>query len=173
MNRLYRSPDDRVFGGVAGGMAQAYDLDPALVRLGWAFLILVSGGLFLLLYIVLVLVVPLRPTQPTLWSTGAPPAQPAPDGQPGAVPPPGPYATDPWSAPPAAGFEPAYYQHRRQRRDGAGALVLGVGLIMVGAFFLLRQYIPALDWDAIWPFIVMGGGALLVVAAINRPEHQS
>ena len=173
MNHLYRSPDDRIVGGVAGGMAETYDFDPALVRVGWAFLILVSGGLFLLLYIVMVMVVPLRPSQPTMWSPTAPAAQVGPDGQPGPVPPPGPYASDPWTAPPAQGFgSPIDYRFRRHRRDGSGALVLGILLIAVGGFFLIRQYVPTLDWDAIWPVVVMGGGALLIVAAFSRPQHQ-
>lgn len=173
MNRLYRSPDDRVFGGVAGGMAEAYDLDPALVRLGWAFLILVSGGLFLLLYIIMVLVVPLRPGQQSLWSASAPMSQPGPGGQPGTVPPPGAPAEGPWSAPPAPSYEPLFYRHRRERRDGAGALVLGVLLIFVGAAFLIREFIPALNWDLVWPLIVIGGGALLIAAAFNRPGHHA
>ncbi|HUG47428.1 MAG TPA: PspC domain-containing protein [Candidatus Limnocylindria bacterium] len=46
--RLYRSPDDRVLAGVAGGMAETYDFDPALVRMGWALLILFTGGVFLI-----------------------------------------------------------------------------------------------------------------------------
>jgi len=46
--RLYRSPDDRILAGVAGEMAETYDFDPALVRVGWALLILVTGGAFFL-----------------------------------------------------------------------------------------------------------------------------
>ena len=73
--RLYRSPDDRVLAGVAGGMAETYDFDPALVRIGWALLILVTGGVFLLLYIVMALVVPLRPAGMMPWSAAdVPPA---------------------------------------------------------------------------------------------------
>ncbi len=84
-HRLYRSPDDRILAGVAGGMAEAYDLDPALVRVGWALLILVSGGIFLVLYIIMAIVVPLRPmNMPLPWNTpGSPPAPgstDAPDG---------------------------------------------------------------------------------------------
>ena len=68
-SRLYRSPDDRVLAGVAGGMAETYGLDPALVRVGWALLILFTGGVFLVLYVIMALVVPLRPTGMPLWAS--------------------------------------------------------------------------------------------------------
>ncbi|HUR05269.1 MAG TPA: PspC domain-containing protein [Nonomuraea sp.] len=58
--RLYRSREDRMLFGVAGGMAEWMDLDPAVVRLVWALLIL-AGGVGLLLYIVAALVIPESP----------------------------------------------------------------------------------------------------------------
>jgi hypothetical protein len=60
---------------------------------------------------------------------------------------------------------------RDQRRGGdlAGPIVFGLILILVGAFFLLRQYVPTIDWGQIWPIGLIGIGALLVVAAIFRP----
>ena len=60
-HRLYRSERERMLGGVAGGLAEYFDLDPALVRVAWAVLIIGSGGLFLLLYIVMWFVVPEAP----------------------------------------------------------------------------------------------------------------
>ena len=59
--RLYRSVHDRVLGGVAGGVADYFDLDPSLVRVAWALLILASVGGLLLLYIVMWIVVPEAP----------------------------------------------------------------------------------------------------------------
>ena len=51
--RLYRSEREHMLGGVAGGLAEYFDLDPSLVRVAWAVLIIASGRLFLLLYIVM------------------------------------------------------------------------------------------------------------------------
>lgn len=167
--RLARSPDDRVLAGVAGGMAETYDLDPALVRVGWALLILVTGGVFLLLYIVMALVVPLRPAG-IAWSAamaGGPGAPTGPDGMtdpsnPGAPPPAGPPSSSPdWS----------YRAHRRN--DSNGALVIGLILIVAGAFFLVRQYIPAFNWSLIWPLIAIAGGLLLILVAFGRGRTNS
>jgi phage shock protein C len=179
-HRLYRSPDDRIIAGVAGGMAEAYDLDPALVRVGWALLMLVTGGVFLLLYIIMIFVVPLRPPEMSLWGpTGAPPPPAGPDGQPDPAAPQGPDAA------PAAGFSaaagqagaaqappPYYYRRHREHRDGTGALVFGVILIALGAYFLVRQFIPAIDFSLFWPVIVILGGILLIVAAFGRPRSR-
>lgn len=51
MKRLYRSRDNRVIGGVCGGLGDYFDVDPVMVRLIWIILIL-FGGIGLMLYLV-------------------------------------------------------------------------------------------------------------------------
>ena len=58
--RLYRSRDDRMLSGVSGGLADYFDVDPALVRLLWVLGTLFSSGLALIAYLVLWIVVPLE-----------------------------------------------------------------------------------------------------------------
>ena len=58
--RLYRCRHDRKIAGVAGGVAEFFDLDPTLVRLGWIASIF-FGGFGLLLYIVMAIIVPNEP----------------------------------------------------------------------------------------------------------------
>ncbi|MFB6199717.1 MAG: PspC domain-containing protein [Candidatus Nanohaloarchaea archaeon] len=55
--RLYRSESDRILGGVCGGIAEVYDLDPSLVRLATVFLVLWAGS-GLLAYILAWLIIP-------------------------------------------------------------------------------------------------------------------
>jgi phage shock protein C len=55
--RLYRSENDRVLGGVAGGLAEYFNLDSTLLRLVFV-LLLVFGGSGLLIYIILWIVMP-------------------------------------------------------------------------------------------------------------------
>ena len=57
--RFYRSREDRVAGGVAGGLAHAFDLDPTLARL--AFVVLAFAGFGVLAYLLLWIVLPERP----------------------------------------------------------------------------------------------------------------
>jgi phage shock protein C len=58
--RLYRCRTDRRLAGVAGGVAEFFDLDPTLVRVLW-FLSIFLGGLGVLLYIGMAIIVPLEP----------------------------------------------------------------------------------------------------------------
>jgi len=55
--RLLRSTDDRVIGGVAGGLGRYFDVDPVIFRIGFAVSIF-FGGLGLLAYVALALFVP-------------------------------------------------------------------------------------------------------------------
>ena len=56
MTRLYRSEDDRILGGVCGGLAEIYDFDPSIVRL--AALLLILSGVTPVLYLAAWLVIP-------------------------------------------------------------------------------------------------------------------
>ena len=58
--RLYRCRENRVIAGVASGVAEFLGLDPTLVRVLW-FLSIFFGGVSLLLYIGLAIIVPLEP----------------------------------------------------------------------------------------------------------------
>jgi phage shock protein PspC (stress-responsive transcriptional regulator) len=52
---LRRSLDDRVIGGVSGGLGEYFDIDPTLVRLAWVAFTLLGGWgvpLYLLAWIV-------------------------------------------------------------------------------------------------------------------------
>ncbi|MBY6293822.1 PspC domain-containing protein [Nanohaloarchaea archaeon H01] len=57
MDRLYRSEDDKVLGGVCGGIAEKYELDPSLVRLA-TLVIVLTAGIGLPLYLAAWLIVP-------------------------------------------------------------------------------------------------------------------
>lgn len=58
--RLYRCRTNRRLAGVAAGVAEFFDLDPTLVRILW-FLSIFVGGIGVLLYIGLAIIVPLEP----------------------------------------------------------------------------------------------------------------
>lgn len=175
--RLYRSNSERVLGGVAGGVAEYFDLDPALVRVAWAVLILASGGIFLLLYIVMWIVVPEAP--PGVYSGQPwPPVPPAADatGAPVEAPEGADVAATPGMAasppPPSIAHEWAGRRaERRRHRSGGGALVFGSLLVLLGVWFLLQEYFPWLHFGRLWPLaLVLLGGILLFGAMRTRSE---
>ena len=153
--RLYKSPTERVIGGVAGGVAEYLDADPAIVRVIWALLALLSGGVFFILYIVMWIVVPEGPEAPMAPVDGAPPAIDPATGQPIAP------APGTWSAQPV---------HRHRRGSGAGGFVVGLTLIGLGAYFLVRDYFPEINVDRLWPIGLVVLGVLLLLVAL-RPRR--
>lgn len=59
MKKLYRSSDNSIVSGVAGGVAEYYEVDPVIVRLVGLFIAVITGIFpFALLYIIAALVVP-------------------------------------------------------------------------------------------------------------------
>ena len=56
--RLTRSRDQRVFGGVAGGLGEYLGIDPVLVRIVWVILVVAGIGIGLIVYIVAWIIIP-------------------------------------------------------------------------------------------------------------------
>jgi phage shock protein C len=77
--QLRRSRTDRMLGGVCGGLASYFGVDPVAVRVGYAIVALISGGLAVLAYPIGWL---LMPEESVAQPWMAPPAQPWPAGQP-------------------------------------------------------------------------------------------
>ena len=68
--KLYRSRDERMIGGVCGGLGEFFGIDPTLIRLLFV-LLTIFGGSGVLVYLVMLLIVPEEP----LKGTSSPPAQ--------------------------------------------------------------------------------------------------
>ena len=136
--RLIRSTSDRVIGGVAGGLARYFDVDPTFVRL--AFVVLgLFNGMGVLIYFITWLVVP-DETSRELTGEAAVRAN----------------LTD-----------MREQLQRLTNRAGAGPRggeLFGIILVAVGVAFLLDQFVPQLSSGLIWPLVMMGLGAYLLFA---------
>lgn len=55
--RLFKSKTDKKIAGVCGGLAKYFDIDPSIIRIVWAALVLCLGT-GLLLYILAALILP-------------------------------------------------------------------------------------------------------------------
>ena len=57
--KLYRSRENRVLGGICGGLGEYFDVDPTLVRVLFVFgAFLGFPGALLLIYLVMLIVIP-------------------------------------------------------------------------------------------------------------------
>lgn len=61
MKKLYKSSTDRMLCGVCGGVAEYFNIDSTLVRLGFALVSCITFGTALLAYIVAAIIVPQNP----------------------------------------------------------------------------------------------------------------
>jgi phage shock protein PspC (stress-responsive transcriptional regulator) len=56
--RLYRDPEEQILGGVCGGLAAYFNMDPVVIRLIGVLLFFITSGLALFVYLILWIVVP-------------------------------------------------------------------------------------------------------------------
>ena len=61
IKRLYRSRKDRMLGGVCGGLAEYFEVDPTIIRLAWVILTLLSLGAGVIAYLIACIVIPEKP----------------------------------------------------------------------------------------------------------------
>ncbi len=61
--RLYRSGNDRIVGGVLGGIADYFNIDPVIVRIIYIVLLFASFGFMVLAYLVAWIIIPRNPNQ--------------------------------------------------------------------------------------------------------------
>lgn len=156
--RLERSITNKVVAGVCGGIAEYLQVDATLVRVFVVVGTILTGGLGLLGYIVLVVLVPL-PGQPapfvksdvtTCTVAGAERTDPA--------------ATAPILASPVAA-RPADPEVAERNRAA-----FGVVLVALGAIFLLSNagLFRLVRWDLAWPLVLIAIGVLLLAQRVRR-----
>lgn len=146
--RLYRSRREEMISGVAGGVAEYLDLDPSIVRVVWAVLALITGGVFFVVYVVMWIVVPQAPEGPEVADAGG---------------------ADSAGSAPSSGWA-TQSGHQARRHSGGGSWVFGLILIGLGSYFLAREYLPDLDLDRLWPLGLVVLGLLFVVIAFRRRD---
>ena len=150
--KLYRSRKDRMVAGIAGGLANYFDIDPTLVRIIFIVTLFVGGGGFLA-YIIMWIVVPEEPFviyNPGDSTGNAQAGQPA-EGQPSEGQPAGPNP------------QTVYEAHRNKNRSFAGTII-----IIIGALFLLDNFIPRFDFGDFWPLILIAVGVGLLMSSRNN-----
>ena len=143
--RLYRCRHDRRIAGVASGVAEFFDLDPTVVRVVW-FLSIFFGGLSILLYIAMALIVPLEPIS----------------------------EADAAAEAAAAAAGPSGHRHVERGTGGRLATFFGFALVLFGALVLIDVLLPEFthSWRFFWPLLVVGLGAVLIAGGIRRNTDQ-
>jgi len=155
--RLERSTTNKVVAGVCGGIAEYLQVDPTLVRVFFVVGTIVTGGLGLLGYIVLIVLMPL-PGQaaPFVKTAGVTTStvDTAASGDPTAQ-----------STPIAPARVPEDPEAPERRRAAFGMVLIALGAIFLfsnaGVFRIVR-------WDLVWPLVFIAIGALLLAQRVRR-----
>jgi phage shock protein C len=155
--RLYRSRRDGLIAGVCGGLAEYFDVDPSLVRLVF-ILATFLGGVGLIVYIVAWLIVPENPEQsPTASFEKNQKLKEEVVGELRRV-----------GSTLAEKFESMEDPETRPERRST--IFFGLALIVLGAAFLFKNFIPWLELEKLWPVLLIGVGVLLLVGGARREK---
>ena len=142
--RLHRSRDNRFLFGVAGGLAEYFNVDPVLVRVGWVLLTIATAGIAALAYIVMAIFTPDSARQETTSMS-----EPSSDSRDSVVEP-----------VPEAGPSKRHVVRN----------LLGVGLIVAGMIILLQNLgvFGSIPWGIVWPVGISLLGVAILLPSIRR-----
>jgi phage shock protein PspC (stress-responsive transcriptional regulator) len=126
-----------MWAGVAGGIAEYFNLDASLVRLLWVVATVVTHGLAVPVYIVAWIILPrddqprqvgqINQRQEEQW----------------------------WHSERYTDWHPGHYHSKRS----AGIVLVGLGLLLLAAN---TNVFGAIDWQVMWPLIFIGLGVILL-----------
>jgi phage shock protein C len=153
--KLYRSTTDKMLGGVAGGLAEYFDIDSTLVRVLFIVVVFLGGG-GIIAYIILWIVVPQKPYEiPKSFQENQT------TGESG---------------------KSEFYQSTTKEdtftMNGSGVassvaqpnnrqIWIAVILIVIGGLLLLDNLLPRFNFNHYWPVILIGIGIGLLLKAKN------
>jgi phage shock protein C len=146
--KLYRSQSDKMIAGVCGGLSRYLGIDATLVRLFFLLLGFANGGIAILIYFILWIVMP--PDEQTIRAgmedtLRAGTAEIADSAR-------------------TFGDDIRRTLHDRPRDV---ALVFGIALVILDCLFLVQNLgIPWLHWfsfDLVWPVLLIAGGIVMLL----------
>lgn len=148
--RLTRSRTQRMWGGVCGGFAEYFKVDPVLVRLVWIVFTIAAFPVGLVGYIVCLVVMPEAPIGAHAASSGAGGA-----------------------ASPDVGTVPSIAIGGAATVSAHPGMVGGLILVVIGTLLLLAnlQLFDWLRWRYLWPTALIVIGLVMLLRAARLRRH--
>ncbi|MDO9255020.1 MAG: PspC domain-containing protein [Bacteroidales bacterium] len=157
--RLYRSAKSKVFGGVAGGIAEYFDIDPIIIRLLFVIIAFAGGG-GAIVYLILWIALPLEPITPFTMNRGS--GEPFNPGNPGEQ------STTDFSTGTSGTSNPFEIPVKPENRNG---LIGGIVLISLGMIFLANRFIPNINFHDLWPLALVVLGGVLIATSLAEQKN--
>jgi len=152
--KLYRSVTDKMVGGVCGGLAEYFAIDPVIVRLIFV-LAVIFGGSGILAYIILWIIIPQKPYFITPFNPELPKGDSA-------------SSTDEKKNENTEFNMNAIYSKPQNNRS----IYAGAFLILLGGLFLLDNFVPKFHFGDFWPLILIGLGLAIILNAKNKTVNE-
>ncbi|MFW5705158.1 MAG: PspC domain-containing protein, partial [Nanoarchaeota archaeon] len=124
-NKLYRSKEDQYIGGVCGGIAEHFDIDPVWVRL-IALLLLFMNGVGFIAYIILWILVPENPYQNSHNKKATQNKK-------------------------VIETQEIKKVTKNQEKSEKSSYIIGIILIVIGTLFLLKNFFNLFNPSLFWP----------------------
>jgi len=153
--KLYRSTVDKMIGGVAGGLAEYFDIDATLVRVLFIVVVFLGGG-GIIAYIILWIVVPQKPYELPKFN---------------------------FNQPPSEGSSGSNFSAEQNKSDSfsinnggvatslsqtnSKQIWVAIVLMVIGGLLFLDNIFPRFDFGDYWPVILIGIGIGLLLKAKN------
>lgn len=155
--RFTRSTRDKVFGGVAGGLAEYFNIDPVIVRILFVLLAVFGGG-GVLIYIVLWIAIPEDFAYKYKYYNYSEPSSPPP------------FSDEPkqenqqetTTINPEPGKNDYFHPRYQNKEVKKGGLIAGIILICFGGLFLIRQ-LDLIPFREVWPVLFIIAGLALII----------
>jgi phage shock protein C len=149
--KLYRSSRDRMLGGVAGGLAEYFEIDSTLVRILFIITLFI-GGTGILAYILLWIIVPEMPYNYQQQNTVV--------------------------NPPTAGEESAVpendidnYLRLQEEKKKKRAAFGGIILIILGLVFLVNN-LTHFNLSDFFPLVIVAVGIAILINAMKKNDRR-
>ena len=144
--KLNRSVKDKVIGGVAGGLAEYFEIDPVIVRVLFVVSLFFHGAGFIA-YIIMWIIIPEAP-----WVFEGASNFNSADASPTSS-----ESNDKKNEPAAAYFKSLEEKRLKRNKN------IGIILTVVGLIFLADNFIPRIHFADFWPIILIALGVSLLL----------
>lgn len=143
--KLYRSRKNKVLGGVCGGIGEYFEVDPVLIRVLFVFLTFFNGS-GILLYLLLLIILPQEPII---------------------------FPEETYSNVKEEDIKSEYIPAEQPIQKRNTRKIFGIILLILGVVFLINNIIPSLDFDIIFPLILIGIGIYLIMESLKSHRGES
>jgi phage shock protein PspC (stress-responsive transcriptional regulator) len=157
--KLYRSGIQRKIAGVAGGLAEHFNIDPVIVRIAFVLAVFAGGG-GLIAYIVLWIVIP----EQSIFEMNSETVKSSVNTE---------EKINTTSINNTTSNMENQFEPKKDKRNFHGNLTGGLILITLGILFLIARFVPNIDFGDLWPVILIVVGITILLRNVGKKKNEN